>query len=50
MQGHIAHPATAVALVDAAATRWGRLDGLVDNAVVTVDVPMPDVGALTVDR
>src|SRR5690348_15677939 len=40
-------PATAAALVSAAGQRWGRLDGLVNNAGVTVDVPLPDFAAVT---
>jgi ketoreductase RED2 len=47
VQGDIGDPATATALVDAAQQRWGRLDGLVNNAGVTVDVPMPDIAAVT---
>ena len=50
VQGDIGDPATAVALVNAAEERWGRLDGLVNNAGVTVDVPMPDIEAVTVDH
>jgi ketoreductase RED2 len=50
VQGDIGDPATATALVDAVEKRWGRLDGLVNNAGVTVDVPMPDIGAVTVDH
>ncbi len=47
VQGDIGEPATATALVDAARKRWGRLDGLVNNAGVTVEVPMPDIAAVT---
>jgi ketoreductase RED2 len=50
VQGDVGDPATAAALVSAAEQRWGRLDGLVNNAGVTVDVPMPDIGAVTVDH
>ena len=50
VQGDIGDPTTAVALVAAAERRWGRLDGLVNNAGVTVDVPMPDIAAVTVDH
>lgn len=46
-QGDIGDPATAPALVEAAVQRWGRLDGLVNNAGVTVDVPMADIDAVT---
>jgi NAD(P)-dependent dehydrogenase (short-subunit alcohol dehydrogenase family) len=38
VQGDVGDPATAAALVSAAEQRWGRLDGLVNNAGVTVDV------------
>ena len=41
VQGDIGDPATAAALIAAAEQRWGRLDGLVNNAGVTVDVPLP---------
>ena len=44
VQGDIGDPATAGALVGAAEQRWGRLDGLVNNAGVTCDVPLPDIG------
>jgi ketoreductase RED2 len=47
VQGDIGDPATAAALVSAAEQRWGRLDGLVNNAGVTVDVPLPDFAAVT---
>lgn len=47
VQGDISDPATAAALVSAASQRWGRLDGLVNNAGVTVDVPQPDIAAVT---
>jgi ketoreductase RED2 len=50
VQGDIGDPATAAALVAAARQRWGRLDGLVNNAGVTVDVPMPDIDAVTIDH
>lgn len=50
VQGDIADPATATALVAAADERWGRLDGLVNNAGVTVDVPMPDIESVTVEH
>lgn len=48
VQGDIGDPATATALVAAAQERWGHLDGLVNNAGVTIDVPMPDIAAVTV--
>jgi ketoreductase RED2 len=47
VQGDIGDPATAGALVTAAAERWGRLDGLINNAGVTIEVPMPDIAAVT---
>lgn len=50
VQGDIGEPATATALVDAARQRWGRLDGLVNNAGVTVDVPLADIDAVTVEH
>lgn len=50
VQGDIADPATALSLVGAAEGRWGRLDGLVNNAGVTVDVPLQDIDAVTVEH
>lgn len=50
VQGDVGDPATAAALISAAEQRWGRLDGLVNNAGVTIDVPMPDIGAVTVEH
>lgn len=50
VQGDISDPATAHALVAAARERWGRLDGLVNNAAVTAEVPLADVDAVTVDQ
>lgn len=50
VQGDISDLATANALVDAARRRWGRLDGLVNNAAVTIDVPLHDFDAVTVDH
>ncbi len=50
VQGDVGDPATAAALVAAARQRWGRLDGLVNNAGVTVDVPMPDLESVTVEH
>jgi ketoreductase RED2 len=47
VQGDIAQPATATALVEAALSRWGRLDGLVNNAGRTVPVPLDDLAAVT---
>jgi len=45
--GDIADPGTAAALVRAAVDRWGRLDGLVNNAAVTTEVPLHDIDAVT---
>jgi ketoreductase RED2 len=50
VQGDISDPATATTLVDAARRRWGRLDGLVNNAAVTIDVPLPDIDAVTAEH
>src|SRR5215831_4225495 len=50
VQGDVGDPATAAALVAAAERRWGRLDGLVNNAGVTIDVPLHDIGAVTVEH
>jgi ketoreductase RED2 len=50
VQGDIGDPATAAALIAAAEQRWGRLDGLVNNAGVTVDVPLSDLDAVTADH
>ena len=50
VQGDIGDPATAPALVAAAQQRWGRLDGLVNNAGRTVDVPLHDLGGVTADH
>lgn len=47
VQGDVSDPATATALVEAASSRWGRLDGLVNNAGRTVDVPIHDIEAVT---
>ena len=47
VQGDIGDPATAALLVAAAEVRWGRLDGLVNNAGVTIEVPMPDIASVT---
>jgi len=47
VQGDIADPDTASRLAQGAVGRWGRLDGLVNNAAVTIGVPLPDVDALS---
>lgn len=46
VKGDISDPATGRALVRAALDRWGRLDGLVNNAGRTCEVPLADVDAL----
>jgi ketoreductase RED2 len=43
----IADPQQARSLVERAATRWGRLDLLVNNAGVTVRIPHDDLDAVT---
>lgn len=45
--GDIGEPATAAALVSAAIDRWGRLDGLVNNAGRTLDIPLGDFERLS---
>lgn len=50
VQGDIGEPDTATRLVDAARARWGRLDGLVNNAGRTVPVPMVDIASVTPDH
>ncbi|HET9895364.1 MAG TPA: SDR family oxidoreductase [Streptosporangiaceae bacterium] len=50
VQGDIGDPSTATALVAAAQQRWGRLDGLVNNAGVTVDVPLEDLDSVRVEH
>jgi ketoreductase RED2 len=50
VQGDIGNPATAAALVSAAQRRWGRLDGLINNAGVTVDVPLHEIDAVTAEH
>jgi ketoreductase RED2 len=50
VQGDVGDPDTATALVEAARDRWGRLDGVVNNAGVTCEVPMPDIGSVTVEH
>jgi ketoreductase RED2 len=49
VQGDIGDPATGPALVAAAEDRWGRLDGLVNNAGRTVGVPLHDFDAVTAE-
>src|SRR5262249_8360259 len=50
VQGDIGAPSTATALVAAAQQRWGRLDGLVNNAGVTVEVPLEDIDSVRVEH
>lgn len=50
VQGDISDPDTAHALVAAAQDRWGRLDGLVNNAAVTAAVALSDIDGVTVDH
>jgi ketoreductase RED2 len=50
VRGDVGDPATAAALVAAAEQRWGRLDGLVNNAGVTVDVPLHDLERVSIDH
>jgi ketoreductase RED2 len=50
VQGDISDPGTAQALVGAARERWGRLDGLVNNAAVTAPVPLAEIDDVTVDH
>jgi ketoreductase RED2 len=50
VQGDIGDPATAAALVDGALERWGRLDGVVNNAAMTVPVALVDFEQLDVDH
>ncbi len=47
LQGDIAEPVAARALVEGAAERWDRLDVLVNNAGVTVRIPHDDLEAVT---
>jgi len=50
VRGDIGDPATAAALVGAAERRWGRLDGLVNNAGVTIGVPLHDIDSVTPEQ
>jgi len=50
VQGDIGSPDTAVRLVQAAVERWGRLDGLVNNAGKTIAVPLHDLENVTADQ
>lgn len=50
VQGDVGDPTTATALVEAARERWGRLDGLVNNAGRTVPVPIPNIAEVTAEH
>ena len=50
VQGDIGDPATAGRLVGAAVERWGRLDGLVNNAAMTVPTPLADLAGSTAEQ
>jgi ketoreductase RED2 len=50
VQGDIGDPTTAGRLIDAAVERWGRLDGLVNNAAMTVPTPLADLAGSTAEQ
>ncbi|WP_426570798.1 SDR family NAD(P)-dependent oxidoreductase [Aquihabitans sp. McL0605] len=50
VRGDVGDPATAAALIGAAEGRWGRLDGVVNNAGVTCEVPLTDIAAVTAEH
>ena len=50
VNGDVGDPTTAQALVAAAQQRWGRLDGLINNAGRTVPVALHDLDALTAEH
>lgn len=50
VQGDSSDGETAVALVRAAEERWGRLDGLVNNAATTIPVPPDDIAGVTAEH
>jgi ketoreductase RED2 len=50
VQGDIGDPVTGGALAATAERRWGRLDGLVNNAGVTIDVPLHDIDSVTAEH
>lgn len=50
VQADISDPEAGPLLVGAAMDRWGRLDGLVNNAGRTCDVPLGDLESLTPDH
>lgn len=47
VRGDISERSAVEALVAAARERWGRLDGLVNNAGTTVQIPMPEIERIT---
>lgn len=47
VQGDISDPTTGGRLVAAAQERWGRLDGLVNNAGRTIEVPLANIDDVT---
>lgn len=49
VQGDISDPATGEVLVTAAIERWGRLDGLVNNAGVTLPIALADFDKITAE-
>lgn len=50
VRGDISQTATVESLISAARDRWGRLDGLVNNAGTTVQIPMPEIERITEDH
>ncbi len=50
VQADISDPESGPRLVEAALDRWGRLDGLVNNAGRTCEVPLQDLESLTPDH
>lgn len=47
VQGDISQSSAVDALIGAVRDRWGRLDGLVNNAGTTVQIPMPEIDRIT---
>lgn len=47
VQGDISQRSAVDALIAAVRERWGRLDGLVNNAGTTVQIPMPEIDRIT---
>lgn len=50
VRGDISERSAVEDLVEAARERWGRLDGLVNNAGTTVQIPMAEVDKITEDH